>query len=243
MREWQDEALVVGVRAYGESAAIARLLTREHGLYAGYVHQAQRSSRLRSILEPGNIVQAQWQSKSDEEALGFYQLELDQPIGPYVFESGDKLQSVQSLCQLADMALPERAAHEGLFESSKAYCTALNAEHWMAMYVVWEMTLLKTLGFALDLTRCAASGRTDNLIYISPKSGCAVCAEEGKSYKDKLFRIPDFLKGGGDDSLPEIAEGLKVTGHFLQRHVFDPVYKQLPEVRQRFYNKICERIG
>jgi DNA repair protein RecO (recombination protein O) len=241
MQQWQDTGIILTVRPYGEAAAIARVLTREHGLHAGYVHSAQRSGRLRSILEQGNVVQAAWNSKSGEDSLGAYQLELEQSIGPYVFEDSIKLLAVQSLCQILDIAAPEREVHQALFDSSYAFITSLENEHFMAMYVVWEITLLTALGFGLDLSRCVASGQSENLIYVSPKSGCAVSAEAGEEYKDKLFAMPSFLNGGGDDSTVEIAKGLKITGHFLQKQVFDPVYKKLPQAREQLYNKICEQ--
>jgi DNA repair protein RecO (recombination protein O) len=242
MQQWRDTGIILTVRPYGEAAAIARLLTREHGLHAGYVHSAQRSGRLRSILEQGNIVNADWSSKSGEDSLGAYQLELEQPIGPYVFEEPLKLLAVQSLCQILDIAAPEREVHEALFDSSFAFVTSLENKHFMAMYVVWEITMLNALGFGLDLTRCVATGQTEGLDYVSPKSGCAVSAQAGEDYKDKLFRMPSFLKGEGDDSASELAEGLKITGHFLQKQVFDPVYKKLPMAREQLYNKICEQI-
>lgn len=242
MQEWNDQAIVLSARPYGESAAILRVLTSEHGLHAGYVHSAQRSGRLRSIVELGNIVNVTWQSKTDGDALGTYQLETVHAIGPHLYEDGQRLLSVQSMCQILDLVLPERESQEALFESSFAYCRNVGvSEHWLAMYVVWEMSLLNALGFGLDLSKCVVTGQVDNLEYISPKSGCAVCAEAGEEYKDKLFPIPDFLKGGGDDSDAEIAKGLAITGHFLQKNVLDEVYKQLPEARQRFFTKLCEQ--
>lgn len=243
MQQWQDIGLVLTARPYGEAAAIARLLTREHGVHSGYVHSGQRSGRLRGILEQGNIVQASWQSKSGDDALGAYQFDIDTAIGPYVFDEPFKLLTVQSLCQLIDISMPEREEQKALFDSSYAFVTSLENNYFLAMYVVWELTLLNALGFGLDLSRCVVSGKTENLSYVSPKSGCAVSLEAGEEYKNKMFRMPSFLCGGGDDSFSEIAEGLKITGHFLQQRVLNPVYKKLPESRIRLFDKICEQIS
>ena len=106
---------------------------------------------------------------------------------------------------------------------------------WAVSYVMWEMRLLTELGFGLDLSRCAATGTTDSLVYVSPKSGQAVSAEAGEPYKDKLLSLPPFLLREGEGSNPaEVLAGLDLTGFFLERRIFEPHGKTLPPARSRF---------
>ena len=83
---------------------------------------------------------------------------------------------------------------------------------------------MNELGFGLDLSRCAANGSRTNLVYVSPKSGRAVSKDAGRPYADRMLALPDFLRtdlneaadGGG------LAEGFRLTGFFLERHVYEP---------------------
>ena len=74
------------------------------------------------------------------------------------------------------------------------------------------MNLLASLGYGLDLKKCAATGTTENLFYISPKSGKAVCKEKGLKYDKKLLRFPTILKDVGKNyefKRSDLLDGLK----------------------------------
>src|SRR6202040_3848190 len=96
-------------------------------------------------------------------------------------------------------ALPEREPHPRAYDGFSALLEALDADSgWAIGYVEWEEALLAELGFGLDLTRCAASGETADLIYVSPKSGQAVSSKAGEPYRDRLLRLPGFLVAGSN---------------------------------------------
>ncbi len=112
---------------------------------------------------------------------------------------------------------------------------------WPALLVRWELGLLDELGFGLDLSRCAATGSRDNLAYVSPKSGKAVSAEAGEPFRDRLFRLPSFLRAGGSATPADVIEGLKLAGFFLERHVFEPRGLRLPEQQDWIISALAER--
>ena len=98
-----------------------------------------------------------------------------------------------------------------------------------------ELGLLQELGFGLDLEKCAATGATEDLAYVSPKTGRAVSRAAAGPYKEKLLELPAFLSTGGlpaDDE--QLLKGLGLTGYFLEHHVFWPHNKPLPPARSRF---------
>jgi DNA repair protein RecO (recombination protein O) len=105
--------------------------------------------------------------------------------------------------------------------------------HWGALYVRFEAGLLDALGFGLDLSRCAASGVVDNLVYVSPRTGRAVSREAGEPYKERLLKLPGFLLGSQNVTPDpvEVAAGLRLTGHFLLERVLQPHGKQMPTAR------------
>ena len=106
---------------------------------------------------------------------------------------------------------------------------------WPALMARWELELLDELGFGIDLTKCVSTGVTDDLRYVSPKSGCAVSGEAGAPYADKMLPLPRFMQGGEDrQAVPsDIIDALNLTGYFLSRDVLEPHGDALPEARDR----------
>ena len=177
MERFQDQGFVLRARAHGEHGAIVSLLTEGHGRAAGYVRGAQ-GSKLRGSLEVGNLVDVTWQSRT-HDGLGAFTLELSKNVSAYLLQEPLKLAAIQSACALCDAALPEREAHAGLFHGLAVLFETLESDVWGAAYVMWEIALLKELGFSLDLTHCASGNGDENLIYVSPKTGKAVSASAG----------------------------------------------------------------
>jgi DNA repair protein RecO (recombination protein O) len=235
--DWTDDGIVLSARKHGESAAIASLLTRGHGRHTGLV-RGGNSRRQRGVLQTGNMVRAAWRARL-EEHLGTYSVELVEGHAARVMDDPGRLAAMAAACALVDMVLPEREAHPNLFESLGALLGTLIEEAWAEAYVIWELTLLAELGFGLDLTECAATGATDELIYVSPKSGRAVSADAGEPYRDKLLPLPAFLLSPATAETGTLSDGLRLTGYFLDRHVLTPHDKSLPDARQR----LAERFG
>ena len=236
MEQWQDQGIVLSARAHGENGAIVALLTEHNGRHAGYVHGAQ-SSKKRGMVEPGNTVSVTWSSRVSD-ALGTYQMEPDAGIPHGVMDDPLKLGALLSACALCDAALPEREGHPGLFYGLQALIASMDTEVWGAAYIMWELALLKELGFGLDLTKCAMQGDAMTLSHVSPKSGRAVSAAAAAPYKEKLLPLPEFLKpsGGGADA-EDVYTGLKLTGYFLEHWVFAHHTKGVPEARIRFQER------
>jgi DNA repair protein RecO (recombination protein O) len=147
-----------------------------------------------------------------------------------------KLAALLSACSLCEASLPDREIHPGLFHGLRALLDTLSSDIWGEAYILWEIALLKELGFGLDLTRCVAGGNPATLTYVSPKSGCAVSLKEGYPYRDRLLDLPEFLKpeGLGTQGETDILKGLRLTGHFLENWVFTHHSKGVPEPRLRF---------
>jgi len=130
-------------------------------------------------------------------------------------------------------ALPEREPHPGAYHAFEALIGALvHPDIWPAVFVRFEAGLLQDLGFGLDLSRCAATGSTDDLIYVSPRTGRAVSRDAGEPYADRLLTLPPFLLSAQGGLRPgDIGAGLDLTGHFLSQFVFAPLNRPLPPAR------------
>lgn len=229
--EFTDDAFVLSARAHGETGAIVEILTREHGKYAAHV-AGGASRRIKPFLQAGARVIATYRARTSDH-LGAATLE---PVGEgpsALFDDRTALAGLSAAAAVAAGALPEREAHPAMFDALEALVAALeHPEIWPAVYVRFELGLLQELGFGLDLTKCAATGVVDDLIYVSPRTGRAVSREAGEPYKDKLLSLPPFLLGAQAGIREgEIFQGLHLTAHFLEAFVFAAMNKPLPPAR------------
>ncbi|HWE98584.1 MAG TPA: DNA repair protein RecO [Caulobacteraceae bacterium] len=238
--EFEDEAFVLAARPYGEAGVIVEALTREHGKWAAHV-AGGASRRMAGVLQPGARAVFRYRSRISEQ-LGSATLEGVGEGAAVLFDDAAALAAMASAAALLAQALPEREPHGGAFLAFEALMSALEIpEIWPAVMVRFEAGLLETLGFGLDLSRCAVSGSTDNLAFVSPRTGRAVGAEAGEAWRERLLRLPPFMisaqqgLGSGD-----IGDGLAITGWFLQKHVFDLVDRPLPPARERFVARLAE---
>ncbi len=237
---WTDEGILLTVRSHSETAAVAEVLTRQHGRHLGLVHGG-RSRRLRPVLQTGNHVDLTWKARLAEN-LGHMSLELRRGFAAEAMEDPAALAALSSLTTLA-RELPERDPHANLYEVTLFVLGFLDDPTvWPALMVRWELALLDELGFGLDLSQCAATGANDALIYVSPKTGRAVSASAGEPYKDRLLSLPQFLRPerqhGAMVTSDDITAGFMLTGYFLDQRVFGSRARDMPEVRSRMIGLI-----
>lgn len=231
MIEWRDEAFVLAARPHGETAAVVQLLTHGQGRHAGLVPGGQ-GSRQRPVLQPGNAVAATWRARLADQ-LGSFSLELLHGHAGRFLDDPARLAALASAAAVAEAALPEREPQPGAYEGFAALIAALSGPAWAEVYVQWELLMLRALGFGLDLEHCAAGGDNDQLAYVSPRSGRAVSLAAAEPYRDRLLPLPGFLAGRGGGGAEEVAEGLRLTGYFLEKHLFHPQDRGLPAARLR----------
>jgi DNA repair protein RecO (recombination protein O) len=237
--EWTDEGIVLGVRRHGESSAIVELLTRGHGRHLGLV-RGGAGSRMRSLLQPGNSVGAVWRARLDEH-LGFYQLEGLHLRAATLLGSSHGAYGVTHLASLARL-LPERDPHEGIYEMLDRTLDDFDDIGGAAAHLIkFELAMLAELGFGLDLETCAATGETSELAYVSPKSGGAVSRLAGDPWRDRLLRLPQFLRRDeGGWSEQDLDDGFRLTGLFLLRHVLEPRGQGHSDARGGFINAVAK---
>ena len=233
--QWNDEGLVLGARRHGESAVVLEVLTREHGRHLGLV-RGGRSRRMQPILQTGNTVQVSWRSRL-EEHLGTFSVEPVNMRAAALMESRLGLNGVQLFAALMRL-LPERDPHERLFVAGEVILDSFGDPDLCAELMVrLELEVLNDLGFGLDLSCCAATGSTDDLVYVSPKSGRAVSKEAGQPYSDRLLALPPFLvarETSGSPGREDLHAAFRLTGFFLARNVYEARGIPGPEVREGF---------
>lgn len=231
--EFVDDGIVLGARAHGESAAVAEILTAHHGRWAGLVYGGQSRTKT-PVLQPGNGVKAVWKGRLDD-SLGFFTLELTHARAAGLMQDRLSLAALTAACAVASATLPERQPHGRVYHTLRILLDHLDdGDIWPALMARWELGLLAELGFGLTLDRCAATGALENLVYVSPKSACAVSEEAGEPYKDRMLPLPAFLRDpSAEAALADALAGLKTTGHFIETRILHLTNQELPEARRR----------
>jgi DNA repair protein RecO (recombination protein O) len=236
----ETQAIVCAVRSHGENGAIVRALTPGGGIQAGYV-RGGRSRRLRPILLAGNLIQAEYRSRTDEQ-LAHLTVELIASRAPLHIEALPAA-AIDWACALTAAALPEAQPYPRLYEALDGLLSAVeaapSAKGWAAALVRYELLVLSELGFGLDLSECAATGATSNLAFVSPKSGRAVSPEGAGEYKDRLLPLPLFLADGGAADWDDIFAGLRLTGHFLARDLLIERQADVLGARERLIDRLA----
>ena len=239
MPDWQDEGIILSNRPYAEIHSITTILTKSRGRHAGLV-KAGQSSKMRSMLQPGSLVDAQWRARLDEQ-LGTFKLELSKNYSALIIDTPLRLCALSSMCSLLESSLPEREPQLTLWQATTALLQILSLSEmdneWLNIFVKWELGLLQELGFALKLGTCGVTGSTQQLAYVSPKSGRAISKPAAGVYVDRLLVLPMCL-GGHLKVDNELTAGIKITGHFLQNNIYNPIDKQLPSARRRLANMV-----
>ncbi len=219
--QWSDEGIILGTRPHGETSCVLEVMTREHGRHLGLV-RGGRSRRQQPVLQAGNSVSLTWMARLDQH-LGNYTVELAKARAARLMEGPCGLFGMTHLASLLRL-LPEREAHQGVYEALQVVVEQLDDIRMAGPLIVrFEFEILSELGFGLDFSECAATGRTEDLTFVSPKSGRAVSTEAAEPYRDRLLPLPAFLlEGGTAPDLEALRQGFSLTGYFLERHVYQP---------------------
>ena len=238
--EWRDQGIVLGVKRHGESSVIAEVMTHARGRHLGLVRNG-RSRTMLPVLQPGNLLDLTWRARLDEH-LGNFSAEPVDFRASRLMEHAASLHGVQALAALLRL-LPERDPHPHLFDMLNIVLDHLgDASGAGELFIRFELAVLNDLGFGLDLAECAATGTREDLDYVSPKSGRAVCREAGLPYHDRLFRLPDFLKEGSRKAATRasLGEAFRMTAYFLDRHVYEPRGLEPGTARDGFIRAVLE---
>lgn len=214
------QAVILAARTHGEHGSVVRAFTREDGVQPGYV-RGGRSRAMRPILQPANIVLGDWRARTGEQ-LAALTVELVHSRAT-LHREPLAAAAIEWVAALTAISLPEAQAYPRIFDALTGMLDAIEAapaaRRWAVALVRYELLLLAELGFGLDLDQCVATGSTDDLAFVSPRSGAAVSRGAAHGYEERLLALPAFVRVGGEADWPDILAGVALTGHFLARDI------------------------
>jgi DNA repair protein RecO (recombination protein O) len=236
--EWEAPGIILDVRPHGEGDAIATVMTEAHGAHRGLARGG--NSRTKAALwQKGNLVQLRWVGRLEDQ-LGSLSAEMVHPAAAVVMDEPLLLAMLTSACAVAEGALIEREPQPAVFDLLLHLLARLpTGPAMLAELVRFEMALLSGLGYGLDLSVCAVTGHNEALAGVSPRSGRAVSEQAAGVWRDRLLPLPEFLRAGGPGNAAEWRDGLRLTGHFLQRDAFGAHHRPLPQPRAALYDRVC----
>jgi DNA repair protein RecO (recombination protein O) len=242
--DWQDEGIIIGLLKHGENAVVLEVFTHAHGRHKGYVYGGTSKTK-RGTLQPGNLVSLAWRGRLPE-SLGNFTVEQKRAYAAGIMAEAGPLAALRALCAMLARALPEHDPHPGLFDRLEQVMAALAAHAgddpaWGTALVRFEALFLADIGFGMDLSQCAVTGAQEGLAFVSPRTGRAVTSAGAGLHRDKLLPLPAFLASQAPGDWPQVAQGLKLTGHFLERFFMETDHRPLPDERYSLQGLIDEK--
>ena len=180
--------ILINIKPFSERDAVAHIFTKNNGVLVGMLQGGVSAKKNKPLVgQCGNV---SWVARLDSQ-LGVFHWEAEKNLSAPLILNPELLKIMNSVFSLIFTLLPERESYENLYDETLNLLKDLpNEQNPRDRYLQWEIVLLRELGYALDLSKCSGCGRVDNLCYLSPRTGRAVCAECGEPYRGRLYDLP-----------------------------------------------------
>lgn len=182
----ESVGVLISLRPFNERDAIAQIFTLDYGVVVGMLRGAVVARKNKALVgQIGNMI---WNARLDSQ-LGVLHWCAEKNLTAGLMYNAQKLMMMNSAFEILGTLLPERESYPILYQNTLNMLDELTENNTDA-YLNWEIALLRELGYALDLSHCSGCGICDNLKYISPRTGRAVCVNCAQPYLDKLYTMP-----------------------------------------------------
>ena len=157
---WKDEGYLLSKNNFDENSIIIETFTNDHGKYTGIVYGGS-SRKQKKNFQIGNKILLNWNSKG-ENKIGYFSTELIKPISPLFFDSKEKSISILAASSILRLLLPERQINKKIYDSLEEFFNKLAYKNWIKLYILWELSLIKELGFEIDILNKKLNKSLDN---------------------------------------------------------------------------------
>ena len=221
---WEDEGYLLSTTNLGENSIIIETFTLNHGKYSGIVYGGS-SRKQKKIFQIGNKIFLNWKSKT-ENKTGYFNVELIKPVSPLFFDDKKRTICLLAAATILKILLPERQINKKIYLSFNKFVDQFNYENWIKLYILWELSLIKELGFEID--------------FFSKKN---LDIHDNSSIKinNRYFKIPKLLLNQNKKNIlkHEIKEALTFSKNLLIENFITPNRLRLPlsrNILEKYYN-------
>ena len=160
---WQDEGYLLSKNNFDENSVIIESFTLEHGKCSGIVYGGS-SRKQKKNLQIGNKILLNWKAKG-ENRIGYFSTELIKPISPPFFDDKERSICILAACSILKILLPERQINRQIYISFENFLDNLSADDWINLYIKWELSLVKELGYESDNINALKNDIKEALIF------------------------------------------------------------------------------
>jgi DNA repair protein RecO (recombination protein O) len=222
--EWNDKGYLLSKNKYNENSIIVEIFTLDHGKTSGIIFGAS-SKKIKNYLEIGNKLHVNYNYKN-ENRLGYFKVEIIKATSPLFFDDKKRLLCINSAINLIKILTVDLQKNKSIYELIESFFVFLSENDWVARYILWELQLLKLLGYDLELKNLVNKEIiNDEIIYFVEKNS-----------KKKI--IPNFLIDLNYEKLDIkiILSGLQLVGDYLEKSILKPNNMNYPSSRTNFIN-------
>jgi DNA repair protein RecO (recombination protein O) len=214
---WDDNGYLISKNRYSENSIIAEVFTENYGKISGIIFGGT-SKKIKNYLQIGNKIYVNYNSKNVSR-IGYFKVEILKALSPLYFDDSQKLSCITSAMHLIKLLTAEAQASKEIFKLIDKFFEILTFENWVQKYILWELELLKLLGYDLELKKMV-----ENEINYFVKS----------SSEKKI--IPNFLIDENYKNVDSknLLKGLKLVSDYLEKSILKPNNLNLPTSRNHF---------
>ena len=216
---WEDECYLLSKRKFRENANIINVFTKKKGRISGIVYGGS-SRKIRNYLQISNKLFVFHNSKNDNK-IGYFKTELIKPITPLYFDDRERTSALISVCSLLNLLLPEAQPNFKIYKLYEKLIETINLENWIILYILFEINLIKELGYDSNLSRYAESAKDLNEL--------KKISIDGYKYEVPIFLINQIIPDKLTNIL--IKKSLIYTRNIFQNKFFVPNNLKIPKSR------------
>ena len=147
---WEDECYLLSKKKFRENANIINVFTENKGKIGGIVYGGN-SRKIRNYLQISNKLFVFNNSKNDSR-IGYFKTELIKAVSPNYFSDKERTSALISICSLLNTLLPESQPYRNIYKSFEKFISSLNLDNWIILYIFFEISLIKELGYDVNLS-------------------------------------------------------------------------------------------
>ena len=215
---WSDEGFLLHKNNFDENSSIVDVFTSKHGKISGIVYGGS-SRKQKKNLQIGNKIFINYKSKA-EGRIGYFTVEIIQPVSAAYFENKKKSICILAASSILKILLPDSQINSKIYKSFEDLINSLCFDGWISKYIYWELSLIKELGFGINL----------DLI------------NNDKKFKidEKYFKLPKILQSKNlNHSNYDIKEALMFNKSLLIENFILPNRPQVPfsrNILEKYFN-------